>query len=208
MPRPHPRGRSRTRRPWARFKRSPFTPLVLLLGLGAPTNLAGQQAENGGDEDLPLQADRTLGIDMTVGSWISLDVSPDGQTIVDGIDQFCGLPGNFPPYTMIVTFSFGTAPTQTSMGLEIREAESISASSVPYNGTGVNPAGTMTNNSGPELGVAWSNSVDCTAATSSKPAVHRWPPANRTSPPRQKERSTCSWPERRLKSTHSITNQN
>jgi len=39
----------------------------------------GDAPEN---EDLPLPVDRTVSIDMTEGSWISLDVSPDGQTIV------------------------------------------------------------------------------------------------------------------------------
>ena len=34
------------------------------------------------NENLPLPVDRTVSIDMTEGSWISLDVSPDGQTIV------------------------------------------------------------------------------------------------------------------------------
>ncbi len=33
-------------------------------------------------EDLPLSVDRTVPIDMTEGSWMSLDVSPDGQSIV------------------------------------------------------------------------------------------------------------------------------
>jgi tricorn protease-like protein len=42
----------------------------------APTALKGQEA------DLPLPIDRTLHLDLTEGSWISLDVSPDGQTIV------------------------------------------------------------------------------------------------------------------------------
>jgi Tol biopolymer transport system component/imidazolonepropionase-like amidohydrolase len=33
-------------------------------------------------DPLPLVPDRTVGIDLTEGSWISLDVSPDGRTIV------------------------------------------------------------------------------------------------------------------------------
>src|SRR6266513_767859 len=32
--------------------------------------------------DLPLPAARTVAIDVDEGTWISLDVSPDGQTIV------------------------------------------------------------------------------------------------------------------------------
>ena len=45
----------------------------------------GVFAQETGDDDkspLPLPADRTVAIDMAEGSWMSLDVSPDGQTIV------------------------------------------------------------------------------------------------------------------------------
>ena len=45
----------------------------------------GVFAQETGDKDkspLPLPTDRTVAIDMAEGSWISLDVSPDGQTIV------------------------------------------------------------------------------------------------------------------------------
>ena len=41
--------------------------------------------EDRAKQDLPLAGwdqNRTIDIDMTEGSWISLDVSPDGQTIV------------------------------------------------------------------------------------------------------------------------------
>ena len=44
-----------------------------------PANGEEDAPEN---ENLPLPVDRTVSIDMTEGSWISLDVSPDGQTIV------------------------------------------------------------------------------------------------------------------------------
>ena len=40
---------------------------------------AGDEAEDAG---LPLEVDRRVPLDMTEGSWISLDVSPDGETIV------------------------------------------------------------------------------------------------------------------------------
>ncbi|MXW56509.1 MAG: amidohydrolase, partial [Gemmatimonadales bacterium] len=54
-----------------------------LAGAGAT---AAQEAPNGAEgpenEDLPLPVDRTVAMDMTEGSWISLDVSPDGETIV------------------------------------------------------------------------------------------------------------------------------
>jgi hypothetical protein len=96
-------------------------------------------------------------------------VGPDGQTFVDGIDQYCGLPGNFPPYTMITTFTFGTAPTNTSMSLEIREAEPISSGSTIFDpGGNGNPA---IAGLGPDLGAPWSISFDCSAATAPKPLL-------------------------------------
>ena len=51
----------------------------------APAQSAGDE-DDGGDESedtgLPLEVDRLVPLDMTEGSWISLDVSPDGETIV------------------------------------------------------------------------------------------------------------------------------
>ena len=52
-----------------------------------PAGLIAQDEESaepnaGGNADLPLPVDRWVPIDMTEGSWISLDVSPDGETIV------------------------------------------------------------------------------------------------------------------------------
>ncbi len=44
---------------------------------GAPDGAAAPE-----NEGLPLPVDRTVPIDMTEGSWISLDVSPDGRTVV------------------------------------------------------------------------------------------------------------------------------
>ena len=41
----------------------------------------GQEDEDR-NEDLPLPGDRLVPMDMTEGSWISLDVSPDGERIV------------------------------------------------------------------------------------------------------------------------------
>ena len=42
----------------------------------------GDQPNTADNEGLPLPVDRRVPIDMTEGSWISLDVSPDGETIV------------------------------------------------------------------------------------------------------------------------------
>ena len=58
---------------------------ALLLPAGAlllPAGALAQDPEDDPKSPLPLPPDRTLAIDMTVGSWISLDVSPDGRTIV------------------------------------------------------------------------------------------------------------------------------
>ena len=47
--------------------------------IGAQESESDERNESGG---LPLSADRSIPIDMSEGSWISLDVSPDGETIV------------------------------------------------------------------------------------------------------------------------------
>ena len=56
--------------------------LLFAAALLTPAAVLAQDSGSDGDADLPLEPDRTLAIDMTVGSWMSLDVSPDGQTIV------------------------------------------------------------------------------------------------------------------------------
>ncbi|NNF28744.1 MAG: amidohydrolase family protein [Gemmatimonadetes bacterium] len=57
---------------------------AVVLGLMAttPPVLAQEEGDEEDEPDLPLVADRTVTIDMTEGSWISLDVSPDGETLV------------------------------------------------------------------------------------------------------------------------------
>ena len=64
---------------------TPYTfSLTLLVATAGAA--AAQEGSNGDaepeNENLPLPVDRTVPMDMTVGSWISLDVSPDGETIV------------------------------------------------------------------------------------------------------------------------------
>ncbi len=67
-----------------------FACLAVALAAGSAHLVArevAQEAENGetrtdANEDLPLEVDRWVPFDMTEGSWISLDVSPDGETIV------------------------------------------------------------------------------------------------------------------------------
>ena len=49
--------------------------------LGMPLVATQDTTEKKNDAGLPLQSDRTIPIDMTEGTWISVDVSPDGQTI-------------------------------------------------------------------------------------------------------------------------------
>ena len=56
--------------------------LLCVAALLAPAGILAQESDGDEDTPLPLPVDRTLAIDMTVGSWISLDVSPDGTTIV------------------------------------------------------------------------------------------------------------------------------
>jgi Tol biopolymer transport system component len=59
---------------------------ALVLALLAPAVLAAQQdtTRRGGPAkpDLPLEPTRTIDLDTDEGTWISLDVAPDGQTIV------------------------------------------------------------------------------------------------------------------------------
>ncbi len=50
--------------------------------LGQESSPASEDAAPPANENLPLPVDRTVSIDMTEGSWISIDVSPDGRTIV------------------------------------------------------------------------------------------------------------------------------
>src|SRR6476646_10158369 len=71
------------------------TPLLALAFAAAPFTIAlAQDAPNAGvrrdtaaranpiQEGLPLKPERTIKFTTDVGSWLSLDVSPDGQTIV------------------------------------------------------------------------------------------------------------------------------
>ncbi|MGI9627913.1 MAG: amidohydrolase family protein [Longimicrobiales bacterium] len=57
-----------------------------LVGLPSTAALAQEtepdSAKEGTSEGLPLEVDRWVPVDLTEGSWISLDVSPDGETIV------------------------------------------------------------------------------------------------------------------------------
>lgn len=62
--------------------------LLLLLMCSLGTTLFAQDEDNDStktekkNKNLPLEPGRTLDFDLTEGSWIALDVSPDGQTIV------------------------------------------------------------------------------------------------------------------------------
>lgn len=65
--------------------------LATALLAGPPAAVAAQEppdstrqeaAEEDEEKDLPLEPARTIRVDRTEGTWISLDVSPDGETIV------------------------------------------------------------------------------------------------------------------------------
>ena len=70
--------------------KTPTRPRLLPLALAAallalPPGLAGQEEEDWADQDLPLAGhpdSRTLSLSLDEGTWISLDVSPDGRTLV------------------------------------------------------------------------------------------------------------------------------
>uniref|UniRef100_UPI004047A1A9 TolB family protein n=1 Tax=Roseivirga sp. TaxID=1964215 RepID=UPI004047A1A9 len=66
------------------------TTLVVILALAsyytfaqdAPTQTDSTKTDKKKKKDLPLEAGRTFKFDLTEGSWIALDVSPDGKTVV------------------------------------------------------------------------------------------------------------------------------
>ena len=61
------------------------TPFVIAAGLVtlAVGSFAAQDAGDSTDSpDLPLTPERTLSLDTDEGTWISVDVSPDGETVV------------------------------------------------------------------------------------------------------------------------------
>ncbi len=53
---------------------------ILSIALAGPT--AQEAADSADSPDLPLEPARTLSLDTDEGTWISVDVSPDGETIV------------------------------------------------------------------------------------------------------------------------------
>ena len=57
---------------------------AVLTALASPPSLSAQEARDStaGGGGLPLQAERTISFETTEGTWMNLDVSPDGRTIV------------------------------------------------------------------------------------------------------------------------------
>ncbi|MCY3845639.1 MAG: hypothetical protein OXH69_19110, partial [Acidobacteria bacterium] len=53
---------------------------ALTLALGSLT--AQEAGDSTGSPDLPLKPERSLSLDTDEGTWISVDVSPDGGTVV------------------------------------------------------------------------------------------------------------------------------
>ena len=56
--------------------------VVVLLVVTGVFAQEGDEAPDASDQDLPLEAGRTIAITTDEGSWLSLDVSPDGRTVV------------------------------------------------------------------------------------------------------------------------------
>ncbi|WP_296705687.1 amidohydrolase, partial [Algoriphagus sp.] len=56
--------------------------LALAFSLSAMAQEDSTKTENNKNKNLPLESGRTFEFDLTEGSWIALDVSPDGQSIV------------------------------------------------------------------------------------------------------------------------------
>ena len=80
--------------------------MAVVLLLVAPLAVLGQEADLDPDRGLPLEPARWARFTATEGTWISLDVSPDGQTIV--FDLLGDL------YTMPIT---GGAATRLTSGM-------------------------------------------------------------------------------------------
>lgn len=66
----------------ARFVALVLTCSALLVGPAAGQDVASDTSETHATEGLPLEPGRSIAIDATSGSWMSLDVSPDGESIV------------------------------------------------------------------------------------------------------------------------------
>jgi hypothetical protein len=99
-------------------------------------------------------------------------VGPDGQTMTDGVDQYCGTFPSNPPFGLFATFTFGTTTTFTSTSMEIREANALPSGSTIYNPPGpmgVNP--TILVATQPKLQSPWKTTINCSAAGVDKPAV-------------------------------------
>lgn len=81
-----------------------FTLCISVFSIVAFAQQKKSDSDNG---DLPLKADRTFSFDLDEGSWIALDVSPDGKTVV--FDFLGDL------YTMPIT---GGNATQITKGMQ------------------------------------------------------------------------------------------
>lgn len=93
--------------------------IALLAALLSPG--AGQAAAQSGSGQLPLEAARQISFETTSGSWMSLDVSPDGKNLVfDLLGDLYALPisgGTARPLTG--GMALDTQPTYSPSGLEI-----------------------------------------------------------------------------------------
>lgn len=104
---------------------------VLLLAVGLQTSALAQNDEAKEDsikikkldEDLPLQPERTLEFTATEGTWMSVDVSPDGSTIL------FDLMGDI--YSMPISGGDATAITQ-GMGYDVHPRYSPDGKSIVY----------------------------------------------------------------------------
>ncbi|PHN02113.1 amidohydrolase family protein [Flavilitoribacter nigricans] len=96
---------------------------ILSIGMSIPAFSFQDEAEpaDSTKKDLPLQAGRTFTFDLTEGSWMSLDVSPDGQQIVfDFLGDLYTLPIGGGDATRITSgFPFDSQPRYSPDGREI-----------------------------------------------------------------------------------------
>ena len=76
---------------------------VLIACLLVAGPVSGQEPDTAQAEeaDLPLPVDRTVRIDMTEGSWMSLDISPDGQRLLTYKDEVGDQSGKREPVVVV-----------------------------------------------------------------------------------------------------------
>ena len=91
------------------------------LGLAQDTEAEADSTDEESNNELPLEPGREFSFDLNEGSWIALDVSPDGQTIVfDFLGDLYTIPMNGGEATQITSgMQFDSQPRYSPDGNKI-----------------------------------------------------------------------------------------